>query len=178
MVWIIIIIFLSAADQLIKAVINSSLTATDRIAVIEGFFYIINRKNSGAAWSFLAEPAWGIYLLTALSIIMTLLLAGIFLRVRVVQLRVCLVMIISGSIGNLIDRIRFLAVTDYLDFHFGSYVFPTFNLADSLIVCGTILLCILLLRDNTLVDSFFPSEKDRTSGRRKGDTHVAEHQDP
>ena len=68
------------------------------------------------------------------------------------RLRACLTMIIAGSIGNFIDRVRDLAVTDYLDFHFGNYVFPTFNLADMLVVCGTLLLCLLLLTDPSLID--------------------------
>ena len=175
MVWTVIIIFLSAADQLIKAVINSNLSPSDRITVIDGFFYIIQRYNSGAAWSFLAEPEWGIYVLIALSIIMTLLLIWILIRVRVKALRFCLTLIISGSIGNLIDRVRILKVTDYLDFHFGNYIFPTFNLADMLIVCGTILLCILLIRDQTLVDAFFPVKKHEQDDSEKGEEHASKH---
>jgi signal peptidase II len=177
MVWTIIIIFLSTADQLIKAVINNNLAPSDRITVIDGFFYIIQRHNSGAAWSFLAEPVWGIYILIAMSIIMTLLLIWILIRVRVKALRICLTLIISGSIGNMIDRIRFLKVTDYLDFHFGNYVFPTFNLADMLIVCGTILLCIMLVRDQTLVDAFFPVKKHTRGDSEKEDVHAAKHKD-
>ena len=177
MIWTIIILVLSAADQLIKAIINKNLTPSDRIEVIDGFFYIIRRQNSGAAWSFLAEPAWGIYVLMALSLLMTLFLIWLFLRIRVTWLRVCLTLILSGSIGNMIDRIRFLAVTDYLDFHFGRYVFPTFNLADSLIVCGTILLCILLIKDQTLVDAFFPDHRKDQPKSGKDEEHAAKHPD-
>lgn len=71
-------------------------------------------------------------------------------------------MITAGSVGNLIDRIRLKAVTDYLDFHFGRYIFPTFNLADMLIVCGTILLMIFVLIDQTLLDQpLLPWQKRR-----------------
>ena len=105
------------------------------------------------------------------------MLACILFRVKVKALRICLTLIISGSIGNMIDRIRFLKVTDYLDFHFGNYVFPTFNLADMLIVCGTILLCILLIRDQTLVDAFFPVKKQVRDDNKKEDVHAAKHQD-
>ena len=157
MVWTIIIIILSTADQVIKFWIDSNLTGSDRIIVIDRFFYLIRRHNSGAAWSFLAEPSWGIYVLTVMSLLVTLLLLVILVKVNHTWLRVCLSLVIAGSLGNLIDRIRLGAVTDYLDFHFGTYVFPTFNLADMLIVCGTVLLCLLLLREQTLVDQIAES---------------------
>lgn len=152
MVWTIILILLAAADQLIKAIVNQNLTASDRITVIDGFFYLINRKNRGAAWSFLANQDWGIYILAAISGIVTIALLIVLYRSHHWRLRACLTMIIAGSIGNFIDRVRDLAVTDYLDFHFGTYVFPTFNLADMLVVCGTILLSLLILLDPQVVD--------------------------
>jgi len=152
MVYIIIIIVLAAADQGIKFLINSQIGPGDQIAIIESFFYLVNRKNRGAAWSFLADQDWGIYVLAAISAIASIVMLVILFRSTNVKLKACLTVIIGGSIGNLIDRIRILAVTDYLDFHFGSYVFPTFNLADMLVVCGTLLLCLLLLTDPSLID--------------------------
>jgi signal peptidase II len=152
MVWTIILILLAAADQLIKAIVNRDITTSGRITVIDGFFYLINRKNRGAAWSFLANQDWGIYILAAISGIVTIVLLVVLYRSHHWRLRACLTMIIAGSIGNFIDRVRDLAVTDYLDFHFGDYVFPTFNLADMLVVCGTILLSLLILLDPQVVD--------------------------
>jgi signal peptidase II len=170
MVWIIVIIILSASDQVIKAVVHHQLQPTDQISVIDGFFYIVRRSNTGAAWSFLANPEWGIYLLSALSIILTSVLIYLLVQVPLVRVRVCLSLVIAGSIGNLIDRIRLGAVTDYLDFHFGSYIFPTFNLADSLIVCGTLALCILLIREQSLLDALFLHKSDEKPGvGRKGE---------
>ncbi|NLB43548.1 MAG: signal peptidase II [Clostridiaceae bacterium] len=182
MVITIVIILLSAADQLIKALVRGNLTASDRIPVIDGFFYIIYRENRGAAWSFLAGPEWGIYILSGLSLIMTIVLALLLIRIRHTGLRVCLTMIISGSIGNLIDRVRLGAVTDYLDFHFGSYVFPTFNLADSLIVVGTALLCLLLLKTPHLIDLLIPDKNTKTDqsgteAEKKEEPHAPAHPD-
>ena len=97
MVWTIIIIILSVADQLIKLVINRNLTATDRISVIEGFFYIIRRENSGAAWSFLAGRDWGIYLLIVMSLLMTALLVWLLAHIRHIGLSLCLSLIIAGA---------------------------------------------------------------------------------
>ncbi len=152
MVWGIIIILMGAADQLLKLLVKMNVSVADRIPVIDGFFYIVYRQNPGAAWSFLAGKSWGIYVLAAVSAVITVLLIFIIYKTRNVRLKACLTIICSGSVGNLIDRVRDGGVTDYLDFHFGNYVFPTFNLADMLIVCGTILLSILLLLDKSLLD--------------------------
>ncbi|MGI6333977.1 MAG: signal peptidase II [Saccharofermentanales bacterium] len=152
MAWsIIVIILLASADQLLKVVVRNNISPADSITVIDGFFYLVNRHNPGAAWSFLANKDWGIYVLTAISAAVTLVMIVIIFRSRHVRLQACLTLISAGSVGNLLDRIRYKGVTDYLDFHFGNYIFPTFNLADILIVCGTILLALLILTDHDLV---------------------------
>lgn len=69
-------------------------------------------------------------------------------------MRLVLSLIISGSIGNLIDRLRVGAVADFLSFTFGDYVFPTFNVADSLITVGTVLLIIFAIFDRKFLDGF------------------------
>lgn len=160
MVWALIIVLLVGADQLLKALVKVNVGPSDQISVIDGFFYIINRKNRGAAWSFLATQDWGLYILAGISAVITIVLLVIIYRSRQVRLQACLTIICAGSIGNLIDRVRDGGVTDFLDLHFGSYNFPTFNLADSLIVCGTILLCLLILLDHSLIQKELGSQKD------------------
>lgn len=152
MVYLFIIGLLTIADQVIKYFVIRHIGPNDLIPVIEGFFYLVNRKNRGAAWSFLADKDWGIYVLAGVSALASVIMLVILFRTGNRKLKACLTVIIGGSIGNLIDRVRLLAVTDYLDFHFGSYIFPTFNLADMLVVCGTLLLCLLLLTDPSLLD--------------------------
>lgn len=163
MVYLIIIILLTAADQGIKYLVVSRIGETEAIPVIDSFFYLVNRRNSGAAWSFLADQAWGIYALAAVSAIASLVMLVILFRTGNRRLKACLSVIVGGSIGNLIDRVRLLSVTDYLDFHFGSYVFPTFNLADMLVVCGTLLLCLLLLTDPSILDGAPARMENRTA---------------
>lgn len=152
MVYLVIIMLLAAADQGIKFLINSRIGLDEQIPVIDSFFYLVNRRNSGAAWSFLANKEWGIYVLAAVSFSVSIIMLVILYRSTNTRLKACLAVIIGGSIGNLIDRVRLLSVTDYLDFHLGSYIFPTFNLADMLVVCGTAFLCLLLLSDPSLLD--------------------------
>ena len=168
MVWIIIII-LSALDQLFKYLVQAQIAVTERITVIDSFFYLTYRKDTGGAWSFLAGPDWGFYILSGLSFLLSIAMMILIARNKSLRLRLPLAIIVSGSIGNLIDRVRLGFVVDYLDFHFGSYIFPTFNLADTLIVCGTILLCLFIIKDQSLMDSLIPDPKKQTARPHEDD---------
>ncbi len=151
MVWTIIIILCVAADQLTKAIAESSLKDISTFPVIDGFFYLTYRVNTGAAWSFLADKSWGIYILSTISLIASIIMIVMIYKTTNNKLKAALSFICAGSIGNLIDRILYHGVTDFLDFHFGSYVFPTFNVADSLVVCGTIFLAVVLFTDPSIL---------------------------
>lgn len=154
MVWIIIII-LAGADQFTKWLITQNIGSGESIPVIPSFFYLVNRQNTGAAWSLLANQEWGIVFLSILSAVVTVVLLIVLFRTPYKSLKICLAVLSAGSIGNLIDRVFRGSVTDFLDFRFGSYTFPTFNLADMLIVCSTIFLCLLLFRNHHIVDHPF-----------------------
>mgnify|MGYP000959643076 CR=1 FL=1 len=110
----------------------------DAIPVISGFFYLIHVGNTGAAWSMFAGQS------LVLGAVAALTLGGIFywrkalgLRARFVQ--ICFGLLCGGILGNLVDRFRHQHVVDFLDFHFGSYVYPTFNIADCGICVGVVL---------------------------------------
>lgn len=120
-------------------------------------------KNAGGAFSFLAEKSWGIFVLAGISVVVSILLLIALYRLRaknVPWIRFALALLVAGTIGNMIDRIRTRYVVDYLMFQFGSYTFPVFNLADMCIVCGSILLAILLLFDKKLFLSADAKKKD------------------
>ena len=108
------------------------------IEVIPGFFYIIHVGNTGAAWSMLAGQS----LLLACLAVGTLV--AIFLWRHTLGLRhrtaqVSFGLLCGGVSGNLIDRVVHKHVIDFIDLHFGSYIYPTFNVADSGICVGVIL---------------------------------------
>jgi signal peptidase II len=145
MVWILIVALLLSSDQLLKALVTTGIPQTGGIVVIEGFFVLVNRTNTGGAWSLFADQSWGLLVLSIVASLASVVIIIMMVRIPNTRVRLCLALILSGSIGNLIDRVFYSGVTDYLNFHFGSYEFPTFNLADSLIVCGTIALILLLL---------------------------------
>jgi signal peptidase II len=115
------------------------------IEIIPGFFNLVHVGNTGAAWSLFAGRS------TLLAVLALGTLAAIFfwrrtlgLRQRAVQIGFGL--LCGGIAGNLVDRMIHRHVIDFLDFHFGSYIYPTFNLADAGIVSGVGLYLILTLR--------------------------------
>jgi signal peptidase II len=115
------------------------------IPVMRGFFYLVHVGNTGAAWSMLTGRS---VLLAALA---AATLVAIFLWRRALGLRdrtaqICFGLLCGGIIGNLSDRLVYGHVVDFLDFHFGSYVYPTFNVADAGICCGVVLYLIHSLR--------------------------------
>lgn len=103
--------------------------------VIEGFFNLVHVGNTGAAWSILS--GYG-HLLGALA---ALTLVAIFfwrhlLGLREPAVQYCFGGLCGGTVGNLTDRLRYGHVVDFLDFHFGTYIYPSFNVADMGIVVG------------------------------------------
>ena len=115
------------------------------VTVIDGFFYIIHVGNTGAAWSLFTGQT------TLLALLALLTLTGIYfwrnaleLKQRPVQLAFGL--LCGGIIGNLVDRMIHGHVIDFLDFHFGDYIYPTFNVADAGICIGVTIYLIYSLR--------------------------------
>ncbi len=115
------------------------------ITVISGFFYLIHVVNTGAAWSMFAGQS---VLLATLALATLAAIAwwrhSLGLRDRVTQFAFGL--LCGGIAGNLLDRLARGHVTDFLDLHFGIYVYPTFNVADSGICVGVILYIVRSLR--------------------------------
>jgi len=116
------------------------------IPVIEGFFHLVHVGNTGAAWSLFTGKS------TLLAMLAIITLVAIYywrrslgLKQRWMQLSFGL--LCGGIMGNLIDRLAYGHVVDFLDFHFGDYVYPTFNVADSGIVVGVIIYFIWTLRN-------------------------------
>ncbi len=117
---------------------------TDR-EVIRGFFYLIHIGNTGAAWS----------MFTGRSVLLAALAAGTLVAIyfwrhalglRQPLSQVCFGLLCGGIVGNLIDRLLHGHVIDFVDLHFGSYIYPTFNVADSGICVGVILYVLQSLR--------------------------------
>ena len=132
------------ADQLSKAWIAHRLPygtygeLYGAIRVIKGFFYIVHVGNTGAAWSMFSGQS--VLLATlALATLVAIFFwrSALGLRDRLAQ--ICFGLLCGGIVGNLTDRLLHGHVIDFIDLHFGTYVYPTFNVADSGICVGVIL---------------------------------------
>ena len=139
-----------ALDILTKHLIAANLTYADRIPVIEGFFYLTHVRNTGAAFGLFQDAPVGIRLTFFVGISAVAIAIIIqFMRKLAPGDRLsalALGLVLGGAVGNLIDRIRFGEVVDFLHFVlWGGYVWPDFNLADTWIVVGVSLLVLELL---------------------------------
>lgn len=136
-------------DQWTKAWILQSLKIHDGFAVIEGLFNIVHVRNPGAAFGFLAgAPPWfrSVFFLAVTVAAIGLILYYLRqIRNGALALVLALALILAGAVGNLIDRVRFGEVVDFLDFYIGSAHWPAFNIADAAISAGAVLLAILLI---------------------------------
>ncbi len=138
MVGILIALLALFLDQLTKSLAPMWQMPHER-TLIPGFLHLAYTENRGAAWSFLAGQAWGIYLLSLLSLLAAIAFAVGFARSRDKQLRLIFSLLFAGAVGNLIDRIRLGYVVDFIDIQLGSYHWPTFNVADACLVVGVLL---------------------------------------
>lgn len=127
-------------DQVTKAIVAAKIPfptygPPGHIPVIDGFFNLVHVGNTGAAWSILSGRG---HWLAALAVVT--LVAIYFWRhtlgLRVPLVQLCFGALCGGTVGNLTDRVLHGHVIDFLDFHFGSYAYPSFNVADMGIVCG------------------------------------------
>lgn len=137
--------FIICSDQLTKMLVHTRFRLGESIPVIEDFFNITYVRNPGAAFGFLAgltEDIRNAFFLSFPPLVILLVLW--FLREAKEKDRLQIIgysLIFSGAIGNYIDRLRFRYVIDFLDFHYkGQWSWPAFNIADSAIVCGIVLL--------------------------------------
>ncbi len=139
-VYIAIAALVFIGDQATKAMVEKSIPERDVIPVIPKFFNLTHVKNVGAAFGLFSDsPApWKEDLLIAVAAGLLATVAVIAWRSRQIvwQSGVGLALILGGALSNLVDRIRWGRVTDFLDFYINSYHWYTFNLADSAIVVG------------------------------------------
>ena len=128
------------ADQISKSLIKSTMTLYDVIPVIPGFFQLNYITNKGMAFG-INLPV-GISFFSGISLIITCFLVWILWRERKNNLlvRISLAFILGGAIGNLIDRILFGEVVDFFDFMIGDFHWYIFNIADSAVTVGIILM--------------------------------------
>lgn len=140
--WLIVLISVLSVviDQITKQVIVHQMVIGESISVIDGFLSITSHRNAGAAWGMLQGKMLFFYVVTL--VIVGVLLYWIktldFKKERL--LGIALALILGGAIGNFIDRILYQHVIDFIDVIIFGYDFPIFNIADSSLTIGVILM--------------------------------------
>jgi signal peptidase II len=136
-------------DQVTKLYIVRRFSLHQSLTVVENFFSITYVRNKGAAFGILADSAVRIPFFITVSILAALGILWYLRRTRAEQhwLHFGLALIFAGAVGNLIDRIRLGEVIDFLDVHWHQYHWPAFNVADSAITVGVVILLIDLWLD-------------------------------
>ncbi len=137
------ILVLVAIDLWSKQTVTTAIAHNQQVEVIDNFFWLTHVHNTGAAWS-LFNGRVGI--LTVVSFVAAIALIVIYLRDQQSKIaNIALVLMIAGTIGNLYDRFALNYVRDFLSFNLFGYMFPVFNVADSLLVIGVFILIVEVL---------------------------------
>ncbi|MCR4378141.1 MAG: signal peptidase II [Rhodospirillales bacterium] len=132
-----VILFILILDQISKWVVLDLFGETPRMIEVLPFFNLVLVRNQGISFGmFGGSSAWGAWILTGLALVIS---AFLFFWLKKAETRLAalsLAAIIGGALGNVIDRVRFGAVVDFLDFHVLGYHWPAFNVADCAITVG------------------------------------------
>jgi signal peptidase II len=137
-------------DQLTKLIVDQSMPLHHSIPVIDNLFSLTYIRNAGAAFGFLAGSAAAfrlpfliVFSLVAIGFVVAMLRR---LPARETGLITALAFILGGAIGNLIDRLAYGEVIDFLDFYWSGYHWPAFNVADSFITMGVAITVFYLIK--------------------------------
>lgn len=145
----IIAIIIVILDQISKIIIANTINLNDSINVIPNFFKLTYTKNFGAAWSIMQNRRLFLIIATIIALIFIFYL--IYKEKKLTNLRtVYYGFLLGGIFGNFIDRISYGYVIDFFDFNIFGYNFPIFNISDSFIVIGVIMI---------LIENFIGGEK-------------------
>ena len=143
---LILIAVLTLVDQVLKYIVAKNISLFETIDVIKvgstKIFSLTHVRNSGAAWSIMSGKSWFLIGLPIIVIIVGMIYLY-YIRNSSKLAQISLSVLIAGGLGNLIDRIRFHEVIDYIQFN--PINFPVFNFADICVVIGGIIFCVYFL---------------------------------
>jgi len=157
-VYYLIALVMFLIDQGTKFLIAKNLELYEQIPVIGNFFLITSSRNRGAAFGILQDQLW-FFIVVTIAVV-----AGIVWYLRKMTkdgrklLPTALALVLGGALGNFIDRLLMGEVVDFLQFNFGNYTFPIFNIADSCIVIGVGLI---------ILDTILDGRRDKLNTSRE-----------
>jgi len=142
-IWLALALVVAVLDQMTKLMVVDNLMLYQRIPVLP-FFDFVLLHNTGAAFSFLSDAAgWQNWLFTGVAAIVSVGITWWLVtlpRTGRKVLAIGLALVLGGAIGNLIDRVLYGYVVDFLLFYYRDWSYPAFNIADSAITCGVVLI--------------------------------------
>jgi signal peptidase II len=152
--WIVGIIV--ALDQITKYIVETRIRLYEIIPVLPGFFNLTNVRNKGAAFSLLSSAPDGFRRVFFIGVtLVAVVVISLVIRKTHERLQVfAFSLILGGAVGNVIDRVRYGEVVDFIQWYYRSHYWPSFNVADSAITVGVLLLAI---------DMLFGKEKNPSS---------------
>ncbi|PES23270.1 signal peptidase II [Bacillus anthracis] len=144
MIYYVIALFVIAIDQISKWLIVKNMELGTSIPIIDNVLYITSHRNRGAAWGILENKMWFFYIITVVFVAFIVFYMKKYAKTDKL-LRISLGLILGGAIGNFIDRVFRQEVVDFIHVYIFSYNYPVFNIADSALCIGVVLIIIQTL---------------------------------
>jgi signal peptidase II len=145
--WLVVAAIIAVLDQYTKTLILDAFQLHEG-KVVTSYFNLVRAHNPGAAFSFLANAGgWQRWFFTGLALVATVVITWMLRKYSEQKMfATALTLILGGAVGNVIDRLIHGYVVDFLQFHWNGAAFPSFNVADSAITLGAVLLIVDELR--------------------------------
>ena len=144
MIYYVIALFGIAIDQISKWLIVKNMELGTSIPIIDNVLYITSHRNRGAAWGILENKMWFFYIITVVFVVFIVIYMQKYAKTDKL-LGISLGLILGGAIGNFIDRVFRQEVVDFIHVYIFSYNYPVFNIADSALCIGVVLIIIQTL---------------------------------
>lgn len=144
MIYYVIALFVIAIDQISKWLIVKNMELGTSIPIIDNVLYITSHRNRGAAWGILEDKMWFFYIITVVFVAFIVIYMKKYAKTDKL-LGISLGLILGGAIGNFIDRVFRQEVVDFIHVYIFSYNYPVFNIADSALCIGVVLIIIQTL---------------------------------
>ncbi len=151
--YLLVVAAILVLDRWTKALIQNQFDLNESVSIVDGFFNITYVRNTGVAFgifSSISSPVKSV-LLSVFTAFAAIVVITYSMRsaVRNRLLQIALALILGGALGNLYDRLAYSYVVDFLEFYAGKYHWPAFNVADSAISTGVVLLAWEIIRNET-----------------------------
>ncbi len=170
--WLWLSALVIALDLSTKAIASQYLVMHQPLPVFPGFNWTL-MHNTGAAFSFLSdESGWQRWFFSIIAIVVSVGLTVWLKRLQSNQvwLAVALALILGGALGNVWDRLTLGYVVDFIQVYYDKWAFPAFNVADSAITVGAVILVIDSIRGDTNASNGFDKSKDKVVNKNNDDT--------